>query len=210
MFTGLIEATGQITQIEPANANKMHAIFLASPFDPKDPIILGESIAVDGCCLTVAQITQTELQFDCSRETLNKTNLGNLKVGNQVHLERALTFQTRLGGHLVSGHVDGIGQVKSSEFRTDGFALSITFPKELGKTLVVPKGSICVNGVSLTVNDLNFSMDTMQIDLMLIPTTLEKTHLGQLKPNDSVNLEFDLIAKHIAKLMQPYFPKSNE
>ncbi|WP_407308824.1 riboflavin synthase [Desulfosporosinus sp. SB140] len=157
---------------------------------------LGDSIAVNGVCLTVIDQTGDEFTVDVMAETLAKTNLGNLKSGNYVNLERALQLQTRLGGHLVSGHVDGVGRIR----RITPWGIAQVFEISALSTLlsfILPKGSIAIDGISLTVIDVEEDYFTVS----LIPHTFEETTLGLKKVGSSVNLETDLIGKYVARFM---------
>ena len=160
------------------------------------PYQLGESIAVNGTCLTVKSFDDGHFDADASLETLDKTNLGDLAEGDRVHLERALALGDRLGGHLVTGHVDGVG--KMIDRVSDGDYVRMTFevPERLAPFLA-PKGSIAVNGVSLTVN----AVEGRRCDVMLVPYTLNHTTFGEMPPGCRVNLEVDILAKYVASLM---------
>jgi riboflavin synthase len=168
-----------------------------------DDVVLGDSIAIQGACMTATEFTDNTFALDISRESLNKT-VGLDKVGS-VNLEKALRLNDRLGGHLVSGHVDGVGKV--SHFATvaedayGSWLLQIEAPKALAPFLAY-KGSIVVNGVSLTVNKTQDSQDACLVDINIIPHTLENTTLGKLNQGDVVNLEVDLIARYVARMME--------
>jgi riboflavin synthase len=161
------------------------------------PLELGESISVDGVCLTVDTILKGGFEADCSLETLERTTIGSVAIGGPVNLERAMPLGGRMGGHLVSGHVDGTGFV--AEKRGVGAALQVTFgmPRELAR-YVAEKGSICINGVSLTVNAV--AGDTFSVTL--IPHTLQKTSLHGIDVGAKVNLEVDVIARYVARLLE--------
>lgn len=160
------------------------------------PYVLGESIAVDGACLTVKSFSEGHFEADASLETLDKTNLGDRHRGDRVHLERALALGERLGGHLVTGHVDGVGTLAGRATEGDYMRASFEVPKRLAPFLA-PKGSITVNGVSLTVN----AVAGTRFDVMLVPFTLDETTFGQMMPGARVNLEVDILAKYVASLM---------
>jgi riboflavin synthase len=186
MFTGIIQHTGTFERID-------SRVSVQSDMDLTD-IQAGDSIAINGVCLTTVE--PHALIFDLGPETLAATTLGQLKNGTQIHLEKAMRLSDRLGGHLVQGHVDGVGQVVS--IKTEDQSLHITFkasPEIL--RLCIPKGSITIEGISLTINHA----DAESFSVCLIPHTLEKTVLDQLKPGDFVNLENDLIGKYVAQLM---------
>ena len=191
MFTGLIEQLGTIEALERRDDGLSIRIGCAL-----HPYALGESIAVNGTCLTVKSFSESHFDADASLETLDKTNLDGLTSGDRVHLERALALGDRLGGHLVSGHVDGVGSLV--ERATEGDYLRATF--EVSSPLapfLAPKGSITVNGVSLTVNAVRGRC----FDVMLVPYTLDETTFGEMSEGCSVNLEVDILAKYVASLM---------
>ena len=161
---------------------------------------LGESVAVDGVCLTVTAASRDAASFDASHETLARTTLGRLAIGSRVHLERALTASSLLGGHLVQGHVDGVGTVRSCRSVQGSVRLEIEPPAGLLRYMVV-LGSIAVSGVSLTILELH---DAFTVNL--VPHTLERTTLGALRPGGAVNLEADVVAKYVERLLEPYRP----
>lgn len=193
MFTGIIEATGNITAVSSSNGDVTLTI-LADQLDLSD-IAIGDSIAVNGVCLTATSIQGSEFTADVSKETLNVTT--GLNQTQAVNLEKALSLQDRLGGHLVSGHVDGVGEVVQFEPVNDCWLLAIQSPPALSK-YIARKGSICVNGVSLTVNAIDKDVFATNI----IPHTIEKTTLDTLKHSDKVNLEIDLIARYVERMQQ--------
>jgi len=197
MFTGLVETTGTLARRTARGGDARLTIRAAGLVTPEDPLVLGESIAVDGVCLTVDTIPEADsFEVDASTETLAKTTLGALALGAPVNLERALAVGARLGGHIVSGHVDGVGRVAS--VATVGGAWKVVFeaPVELAR-YIAAKGSICVSGVSLTVNHVAGA----SFDVMLIPHTLAKTSLKDLAAGQRVNLEVDLLARYVARLL---------
>jgi riboflavin synthase len=187
MFTGLIESVGTVKVLEPRGNDAARLVIEASF---ADELSLGESVAVNGCCLTVTG-KEGGISFDLLVETLNRTNLGILKPGSRVNLERALRADGRFGGHFVQGHIDTTAEVLSAEPAGNDLNLVIGIPRE-GVSYFIEKGSIAVNGVSLTVASLNAE----SFGLWIIPHTLQETNLGELKPGDRVNLEYDLIAKY--------------
>jgi riboflavin synthase len=201
MFTGIITAVGQIKSAQ-AKGDGLYLI-VEVPLGYLDDVALGDSIAIQGACMTATELTSNTFALDISRESLNKT-IGLDKVG-PVNLEKALRLNDRLGGHLVSGHVDGVGKV--AYFATvaqdpyGSWLLRIEAPKELAPFLAY-KGSIVVNGVSLTVNKTQDSKDACMVDINIIPHTLENTTLGGLNQGDAVNLEIDLIARYVARMME--------
>jgi riboflavin synthase len=201
MFTGIITAVGQIKSAQ-AKGDGMHLV-VEVPNTYLDDVALGDSIAIQGACMTATRLEGNQFSLDISRESLNKT-VGLDKVG-PVNLEKAMRLNDRLGGHLVSGHVDGIGEVMYfSQVADDAYGswlLSIATPRELAPFLAY-KGSIVVNGVSLTVNKTEDSASNCIVDINIIPHTLENTTLGQLKQGDAVNLEVDLIARYVARMLE--------
>ena len=197
MFTGLVQAMGRILRAEDEGAGRRLAIEWEG-LDDDDPIELGESIAVNGCCLTAVAIDGERFEVQAGPETLLRTNLGARGAGDRVNLERSLRVGDRLGGHFVQGHVDTVATLR--ERRTEGEWEFLAFAIDPAWTpLMVPKGSIAVDGVSLTlveVSEEGFSV-------MLIPHTLAVTTLGLLRPGDAVNIETDMLARHVRKLLGP-------
>lgn len=193
MFTGLIETTGRISARK-ALQDGMH-FNVECRFDGGD-YQRGESIAVDGVCITVEGFDAKGFSFSASAETLKHSTIGSKNVGEKVHLERALRLGDRLGGHIVQGHVDGIGKVARVVIRGTGADLTIDIPESL-RRYVVQKGSLAVQGVSLTVAEVDAGMAAIS----LVPATLETTYLGELKPGDAVNLEVDIMAKYVESIM---------
>jgi riboflavin synthase len=191
MFTGLVEHKGAWAQKTSRGPNA-EAIVRTAYAD----LELGESIAVDGCCLTVRAIVKDGFVCDVSKETLDRTTLGALSVGAQVNLERAMAVGERLGGHIVSGHVDGVGECVAIERVADATRVTFAFPKELAR-FIAEKGSVTVSGVSLTVNRVG----ARDFDVMLIPHTQSVTTLGALAVGTRVNLEVDLLARYVARLL---------
>ena len=200
MFTGIITAVGQIKSAQ-AKGDGLQLIIEVPP-GYLDDVSLGDSIAIQGACMTATQLNGNTFSLDISRESLNKT-VGLDKVG-PVNLEKALRLNDRLGGHLVSGHVDGVGEVfHFSPVDQDAYGswlLRIKAPKDLTPFLAY-KGSIVVNGVSLTVNATEDTADACIVSINLIPHTLENTTLGKLQAGDRVNLEVDLIARYVARML---------
>jgi riboflavin synthase len=191
MFTGIVEELGTVEAVErqsDAVRLTVHAVTVLEDARP------GDSISVNGCCLTVAQRTDDTWTADVMAETLAKTGLGSLAPGDQVNLERAATVGTRLGGHLVQGHVDAVGHVVRREPGDHWDVVTISMPPDLA-TYLVDKGSITVDGVSLTVVEARDDDFTVS----LIPETLRRTTLGFREPGDAVNLEVDVIGKYVAR-----------
>jgi riboflavin synthase len=201
MFTGIITAVGQITSAQ-AKGDGLELV-IEVPSGYLDDVALGDSIAIQGACMTATQFIGNTFTLDISRESLNKT-VGLDKVG-PVNLEKALRLNDRLGGHLVSGHVDGVGEVFQfapvDKDAHGSWLLRIKAPKDLAPFLAY-KGSIVVNGVSLTVNTAEDTADACIVNINLIPHTLQSTTLGKLKTGDRVNLEVDLIARYIARMLE--------
>ncbi|MDR2422274.1 MAG: riboflavin synthase [Deltaproteobacteria bacterium] len=191
MFTGLALGRGQI--VARSRLSGGESLTVRPLFAWDDPLALGESVAVSGVCLTVEKIETSSFTAFASQETLARSTLGSI---DQVNLERALRLADRLGGHLVSGHVDGRGRVRQTQPNGLGRELTLSLPKGLSAQ-VVPKGSIAVDGISLTVNEVGPDYFTVQI----IPATLERTTLIDLAPGREVNLETDLLAKYVQKLL---------
>lgn len=197
MFTGLVEGQGRVVAVdrEPAGIR----LVVAPPpelISPHDPVNLGDSIAINGCCLTVVDIRHDCWSFQAGTETLSKTNLGRLVPGETVNLERSLPVQGRLGGHFVQGHVDGVGTVASIDREGDWVMMSFCAPEPLVR-LMVPKGSVAVDGISLTVVDVTGT----QFRVALIPHTLTVTTLGARQVGDAVNLETDILGKYVQRLL---------
>jgi riboflavin synthase len=193
MFTGIIEELGTVRSIEERGENARLVIGAQVVTEGTNH---GDSIAVNGVCLTALDVSEESFAADVSRETLQRSTLGNLKPGTQVNLERAVTPATRLGGHIVQGHVDARGQFAGVEDHGESWTLKIGFPKEIERYLVF-KGSIAVEGISLTIAAL--AADYFEV--AIIPKTWEVTNLSHLKSGDSVNLEVDVIGKYVERLL---------
>ena len=213
MFTGIVAARGQIKRVEPigdepepdssqvervaANAGvRLHID--ADDLDLSD-VVVGDSIAIQGACMTVTSLSGSQMTFDVSAESLDKTV--GLSEPGEVNLEKALRLSDRLGGHLVSGHVDGIGEVLVFEPVGESWRLDVLAPAAIGRYLAY-KGSVVVDGVSLTVNAVTDTATGTVISINLIPHTFEVTTLGRLKPGSRVNLEIDLIARYIERMLR--------
>ncbi len=194
MFTGIVEAVGNIARIE-NNGTDSRFFIITGKLDLMD-VALGDSIAVDGVCLTVVSLLENGFWTDVSQESLSLTNLSRATTGCAVNLEKALTPTTRLGGHLVSGHVDGLGTIISCQKEGRSLRFGIQAPDNLAH-YIATKGSICVNGVSLTVN----AVDKACFFLNIVPHTLEETTLSNAKEGTVVNLEVDLIARYLERLL---------
>lgn len=194
MFTGIIEAVGQLAAIENKGADRRLTI-ATGKLDLTD-VKLGDSIAVNGVCLTAVQLPGHGFVADVSAESLARTTLGALQVGAAVNLERALTPTTRLGGHLVSGHVDGVGEVVTVVPDGRSLRVSIAAPAPLAR-YIAEKGSICVDGISLTVN----AVQGARFELNIVPHTAQETTIGQYRAGTRVNLEVDIIARYLERLL---------
>ena len=195
MFTGIVEELGTVEGL--LDQGDAIRLTVRGPHVTLDAA-LGDSIAVNGCCLTVAERDQETFTADVMRETLEKTSLGDLTPGARVNLERAVTPQTRLGGHIVQGHVDGTGQVRRRTPSEHWEVVEVSLPAAIARYLV-PKGSVTVDGISLTVVDVGPDSFTVS----LIPETLARTTLGLKQAGDRVNLEVDVIAKYVERLLDP-------
>ena len=193
MFTGIIEETGTVKSIR-INGNLLK-LGINSKNLVKD-LRLGESVCVNGACLTVTDIEKSSFLVDVSQETVSKTNLGNLKISETVNLERALKASDRFSGHIVSGHVDATGTIKSISRSSDSLKMIISYPSSLFN-YIVSKGSITIDGISLTVSSMNRDCFTVNI----IPYTVKATTIAKKKVGDRVNLESDIIGKYVEKMI---------
>ena len=193
MFTGLVETTGTILRLERADRG-LHLTLRASLESPD--LKIGESIAVDGVCLTVVSLQGDAFTVDVSEETVSRSTLGQRRPGDEVNLERALRLGDRLSGHLVSGHADGTGRVAARQRRGESLVVKFEIPPELSRYLI-EKGSVAVNGVSLTVN----RCEGRQFEVNVVPHTARASTLGNLKVGDRVNVEVDLIGKYVEKFL---------
>lgn len=199
MFTGIVAAVGKITAISPlGDAAAGHRLTVAAGGLPLADVALGDSITLNGACMTVVAKTDQEFQVDVSRESLNCT--AGLDAIGEVNLEKAVTLSERLGGHLVSGHVDGLGTVQKFEQVGESWLLVVDAPRDLAKYIAV-KGSIVINGVSLTVNTVNDRDASCVFSVNLIPHTVQVTTLKHLKAGSKVNLEIDLIARYVERML---------
>jgi len=198
LFTGLIQDVGTVERLD-ANADGAR-LRIATSLGPE--IGLGDSVAVNGACLTATAADEAGFETEAMNQTLTVTALGGLEAGGRVNLELAVRASDRLGGHIVQGHVDGVGAVL--EAREDGFArrLRVGLPEELLR-YAIDKGSIALNGVSLTVAELGEGW----VEVSLIPETLERTTLGGLEPGDRLNVECDMVAKYVERLVAPFAGK---
>lgn len=194
MFTGIIQSLGHLERSE-ARGGDVRLWINTADLDLSG-VALGDSIAVNGVCLTVVELAEQAFVADVSNETLNLTTLGSLSAGDGVNLEPALTLNQPLGGHLVSGHVDGVGRVIGLHRESRSLRMQFEVPAELAR-YVARKGSITVNGVSLTVNEV----EGRTFGVNLVPHTLQETNLGQLQEDSPVNLEVDLVARYLERLL---------
>ena len=194
MFTGIIEAVGCIDKVEPVGGD-MRLHVGVGVLDMSD-VQLGDSIAVNGVCLTAITFDNKHFAADVSNETISLTSLKNLAAGSEVNLEKALLPTTRLGGHLVSGHVDGLGEVLSIKEESRSIKIIIKAPAQL-KHYIAMKGSICIDGVSLTVNKITDA----DFELNIVPHTQQQTIIKNYRPGTKVNLEVDLIARYLERLL---------
>jgi riboflavin synthase len=197
MFTGIILATGRVTSIAQRSGDLELGV-AAAGLD-LSRIAIGDSVCVQGVCLTVTRKEDASFFADVSRETMAKTTLGSLTVGSRVNLEPSLRAGDALGGHLVSGHVDAVGKLRQADQDARSWRLNFEVPADLAR-FVAPKGSICVDGVSLTVN----RVDARRFDVNIIPHTFAVTTLGELRVGDGVNIEIDVVARYLERLMQPF------
>ena len=194
MFTGIIQAQGNIKEIRASNKG---AVFVlnSNSLDLSD-VTIGDSIAVNGVCLTVTQLDKNYFSSDVSQETLNCTTFSQLKKGQNINLEKSLRLNQGVDGHIVSGHVDGVGKITLIAIEGDSTRMKIKVDDNLIK-YIAKKGSICINGVSLTVNEIDGNV----FDVNIVPHTFSVTTLDELKVNSQVNIEIDIIARHIEQLL---------
>ena len=193
MFTGIIEELGRVREIEQRGEDARIVIEARAVTEGSRE---GDSISVNGVCLTALDVTPDSFAADVSKETLFRSTLGQLQAGSPVNLERAVTPATRLGGHIVQGHVDARGEFLASENHGDSWTFRFSYPKEIARYLVL-KGSVAVEGISLTIANLTND----HFEIAVIPKTLELTNFSQLKPGDAVNLEADVIAKYVERML---------
>jgi riboflavin synthase len=204
VFTGIVEATGQIKRAEPSSNGGTQLVIgtqLATELE------IGASLALNGCCLTVTGVNGSEIRFDLLGETLRRTNLGDLKPGDVINLERAMLANGRFDGHVVQGHIDTTARIESIEAAGSDHRVEVALPESFSR-YVVFKGSVAVDGISLTVAELHPD----RFVIWIIPHTWQVTNLRQRKPGDHVNLEFDLIAKYVERMLsapggEPLTPK---
>jgi riboflavin synthase len=210
MFTGLVEGKGALVARRSVPAGVVLRVLWDPPRRPigaeeggpgylRGPLVLGESIAVDGACLTVARVTEDGFEADASVETLERTTLGDLPLGAPVNLERSVELGARLGGHLVTGHVDGTVTLVLRRTFGEACAMQFAVASKLAR-FIAEKGSVAVNGISLTVNGVTDSPSSSTFDVVIVPHTLKVTSLGELRVSAKANLEVDLLARYVARL----------
>ena len=197
MFTGIITAPGIVRTIDPIGGGKDMRLEIATPWPDTASIAIGASIACSGCCLTAVALANDYFTVDASAETLARTTLGSWVVGSRVNLERSLKVGDELGGHIVSGHVDGVGEAVSATAENGSTRWLFRVPRALSR-FIAEKGSVAVDGVSLTVNHVEGDMFGVNV----IPHTASVTGFGTLRPGDKVNIEIDMLARYVARLAE--------
>ena len=197
MFTGIITALGTVRAIEPPGGGRDMRLVIATPWPDTASIALGASIACSGCCLTAVEVNADSFAVDASAETLARTTMGTWTVGSRINLERSLRIGDEIGGHLVSGHVDGLGETLSATPENGSVRWRFLVPKSLSR-FIAEKGSVAVDGVSLTVNEVDGDMFGVNV----IPHTASVTGFGALKPGGKVNIEIDMLARYVARLAE--------
>lgn len=197
MFTGIITALGTVREIEPLGSGRDMRLVVAAPWPDTASIGIGASIACSGCCLTAVEVGENWFAVQASAETLAKTTLGEWRVGSRVNLERSLRLGDELGGHMVAGHVDCTGEAVSAVAENESARWRFRVPPELAR-FIAAKGSVAVDGVSLTVNEVDGAIFGVNI----IPHTAAITTFGQLSPGARVNIEADMLARYVARLME--------
>jgi riboflavin synthase len=197
MFTGIVTALGTIRAIRPIGDGKDMRLVILAPWPDTGSIAPGASIACSGCCLTAVEVNADSFAVDASAETLACTTLGSWTVGSRVNLERSLKIGDELGGHMVSGHADGVGEAVSATVENGSTRWQFRVPEPLARFIAV-KGSVAVNGVSLTVNEVKDDMFGVNV----IPHTASVTGFGSMKPGDKVNIEIDMLARYVARLAE--------
>lgn len=200
MFTGIIEEIGTVKEFTKSGNSALITIECAKILN-SSPLtshlsLIGDSIAIDGVCQTVTKVDKNSFSAQISSETLNVTTFSNLKTGSMVNLERALTLNSRLGGHIVTGHIDGLAKIKNIQKQSEFYNIKFEVEKDLTK-YIVKKGSVTLNGVSLTVAEIISN----EFSVAIIPHTFENTNLNCLSPGDFVNIEVDILAKYIEKIL---------
>ncbi len=197
MFTGIITGVGTVRRLTPLGAGQDMRLEIASPWPDTASIAIGASIACSGCCLTAVELTPASFSVDASAETLSKTNLGKWAVGTRLNLERSLRLGDELGGHLVSGHVDGLGTITHVTPENGSWRVGVEVPRALAR-FIAQKGSVSIDGVSLTVNEVAGT----RFGVNIIPHTWQVTTLGQRVAGDTVHIEIDMLARYVARLAE--------
>lgn len=205
MFTGIIEAAGKIESFDHNDEGGKLRVSLAAAPDIAGALKIGDSISVNGCCLTVVELDGNDFAADLSGETLRRTSFGEKKAGDVVNLERPLAAGARLGGHFVQGHVDGVGRVTRLAPEGENWWLSVHVPENL-RRYIAKKGSIAIDGISLTVADWRDGV----ADIAIIPFTYHQTDIKRMVPGDAVNLETDILAKYVESLLESRATQSSE
>jgi len=197
MFTGIITGMGSVRSVQPLGAGQDMHVVIAAPWPDTGSIPVGASVACGGCCLTAVEVGPDWFAVDVSGETLSKTKLGTWAPGSRMNLERSLRMGDELGGHLVSGHVDGLCRVQSVVPENGSWRVRVEAPRELSR-FIAAKGSVSLDGVSLTVNEV----EAAAFGVNIIPHTWDVTTLGQLKPGDPVHIEIDMLARYVVRLAE--------
>jgi riboflavin synthase len=200
VFTGIVQDLGSVAAVDSLESGRR--LTLRSRFAAED-LEMGESIAVSGACMTVVGWTDVTFSVDVSPESLRRTTLGGLEVGAAVNLERSMTLADRIGGHLVSGHIDGTGEIVAIRAEGESSVYTFSIPPELALR-TIEKGSIAIDGISLTC----FNCESGKFDAALIPHTMQVTTLGAKKPGDAVNIETDMLGKYVERLLEPVLAKT--
>ena len=202
MFTGIITGMGHVRRLAPLGGGQDMRIVIGTPWPDTAAIPIGASVACGGCCLTAVEVGPDWFAVDVSGETLSKTKLGNWSEGSPMNLERSLRMGDELGGHLVSGHVDGVGQVASVVQENASWRVTIEAPPDLAR-FIAQKGSVALDGVSLTVNEVaDTPTGPSRFGVNIIPHTWTVTTLGQLQPGDRIHIEIDMLARYVARLQE--------
>jgi riboflavin synthase len=197
MFTGIVTGVGTVREVAPSGAGRDMRLVIGAPWPDTAAIATGASIACSGCCLTAIEVGPDWFAVNASDETLSKTTIGGWRKGTRVNLERALRVGDELGGHIVLGHVDGVGEVLAAEPVNGSVRWTFRAPGPLAR-FIAPKGSIAVDGVSLTVNEVRGP----EFSVNIIPHTAEVTRFGFLRPGDAINIEADAVARYVARLLE--------
>ena len=197
MFTGIVTGVGAVRELAPVGQGRDMRVVIAAPWPDTAAIAVGASVSCSGCCLTAVAVGADWFAVDVSGETLSRTKLGRWAIGSTLNLERSLRVGDELGGHIVSGHVDDVGEVLSVVAENGSWRVRVRVPADLAR-FIAPKGSVALDGVSLTVNEVEGSAFGVNI----IPHTWTATTLGQLRPGDPVHIEIDMLARYVARLAE--------